>query len=127
MPRRPAAYPPAYREQIVASARAGRTAKELAREFELSEQTIRNWIFQAQADRGERKPRTAQRCALGGRGARDDQRAHVHVVHATNATGRFAGHRETSAIDDNLDGIAEGGEGSECDGQLSRRRIVAAV
>lgn len=54
MPRRPAAYPPAYREQIIALARAGRTAKELAREFEPSEQTIRNWIFQAQADRGER-------------------------------------------------------------------------
>jgi len=54
MPRRPAAYPPAYREQIIALARAGRTAKELAHEFEPSEQTIRNWLFQAAADRGER-------------------------------------------------------------------------
>lgn len=54
MSRRPAAYPPAYREQIIALARAGRTAKQLAAEFEPSEQTIRNWIFQAQADRGER-------------------------------------------------------------------------
>ena len=53
MPRRPAAYPPAYREQIIALARAGRTAKALAAEFETSEQTIRNWIFQAAADRGE--------------------------------------------------------------------------
>jgi len=53
MPRRPAAYPAAYREQIIALARAGRTAKQLAAEFEPSEQTIRNWIFQAQADRGE--------------------------------------------------------------------------
>jgi transposase len=53
MPRRPAAYPPAYREQIVALARAGRSAKALAAEFEPSEQTIRNWIFQAAADRGE--------------------------------------------------------------------------
>jgi transposase len=54
MPRRPAAYPPAYREQIIALARAGRTSKELAKEFEPSEQTIRNWIFQDEADRGER-------------------------------------------------------------------------
>lgn len=54
MPRRPAAYPAAYREQIIALARAGRSAKELAQEFEPSEQTIRNWIFQAEADRGER-------------------------------------------------------------------------
>ena len=35
-------------------ARAGRASKELAREFEPSEQTIRNQIFQAEADRGER-------------------------------------------------------------------------
>ena len=54
MPRRPAAYPPAYREQIIALARAGRSSKELAKEFEPSEQTIRNWIFHAEADRGER-------------------------------------------------------------------------
>mgnify|MGYP002777169314 CR=1 FL=1 len=54
MPRRPAAYPAAYREQIVALARSGRSVKALAQEFEPSEQTIRNWIFQAEADRGER-------------------------------------------------------------------------
>lgn len=54
MPRRPAAYPAAYREQIIALARAGRNPKELAKEFEPSEQTIRNWLFQDSADRGER-------------------------------------------------------------------------
>ncbi len=54
MPRRPAAYPSAYREQIIALARAGRTSRELAHEFEPSKQTIRNWLFQAEADRGER-------------------------------------------------------------------------
>ncbi|MBX9857654.1 MAG: transposase [Gemmatimonadaceae bacterium] len=54
MPRRPAAYPVAYREQIIALARAGRSPKELAKEFEPSEQTIRNWLFQDGADRGER-------------------------------------------------------------------------
>lgn len=52
--RRPAAYPKAYREQIIALARAGRILKALAQEFELSEQAIRNCIFQAEADRGER-------------------------------------------------------------------------
>lgn len=54
MPRRPAAYPAAYREQIIALVRAGRSPKELAKEFEPSEQTIRNWVFQDSADRGER-------------------------------------------------------------------------
>ena len=42
MPRRPAAYPAAYREQIIALARAGRRPKALAQEFEPSEQTIRH-------------------------------------------------------------------------------------
>ena len=45
MPPRPAAYPAAYREQIIAFARAGSSPKELAKEFEPSEQTIRNWFF----------------------------------------------------------------------------------
>jgi len=47
-------YPPEYREQIIALARAGRSAAELAREFDPSEQTIRNWLFQAQVNTGER-------------------------------------------------------------------------
>ena len=54
MPRRPAAYPPAYRERIIALARASKSPKELAQEFEPSEQTIQNWMFQAEVDRGER-------------------------------------------------------------------------
>ena len=37
MPRRPASYPAASREQIIALARAGRSPKELAKEFEPSE------------------------------------------------------------------------------------------
>jgi transposase len=53
MPRRPAAYPAAYREQIIALVRAGRSLKALAKEFEPSEQTIRNWVFQDSADRGD--------------------------------------------------------------------------
>lgn len=51
MPRRPAAYPAAYREQLIALVRAGRSPKELAKGFEPSEQTIRNWLFQDSADR----------------------------------------------------------------------------
>jgi len=47
-------YPAEFREQMVALVRAGRTPEELAREFEPSGQTIRNWLEQAAADRGER-------------------------------------------------------------------------
>jgi len=39
---------------MVALAHAGRSPKELAREFEPSEQTIRNWIKQADLDSGRR-------------------------------------------------------------------------
>jgi transposase len=48
------AYPPEFRQQMVELVRAGRSPKALAREFEPSEQTIRNWVKQAAIDRGQR-------------------------------------------------------------------------
>ena len=47
-------YPPEYKEQIVELVRAGRSPGSLAREFEPSEQTIRNWVKQADLDEGRR-------------------------------------------------------------------------
>src|SRR5690242_20247355 len=47
-------YSPEYRRKIVALVRAGRNPNELAKEFECSAQSIRNWAAQAQADAGER-------------------------------------------------------------------------
>ena len=49
-----ARYPREFREQIVELVRAGRSPKALAREFEPSEQTIRNWVKQADLDGGRR-------------------------------------------------------------------------
>jgi len=37
------AYPPEFREQLVEPVRAGRPPEELAKEYEPSAQTIRNW------------------------------------------------------------------------------------
>ncbi len=54
MPRTRRPYPPEFREQLVALVRAGRTPEELAKEFEPSVQTIRNWVGQDATDRGER-------------------------------------------------------------------------
>ena len=48
-------YPPEYKEQIVELVRAGRSPGSLAREFEPSEQTIRNWVKQADLDEGRRR------------------------------------------------------------------------
>lgn len=47
-------YPQEYRDQIVELHRAGRTPHELAKEFKLAEQTVRNWIKQAELDTGRR-------------------------------------------------------------------------
>ena len=46
--------PPEYREWTVELVRAGRSPGSLAREFEPSEQTIRNWVRQAELDEGLR-------------------------------------------------------------------------
>ena len=47
-------YPPEFREQMVELVRAGRTPEELAREFEPTAQSIRNWVRQADLDEGRR-------------------------------------------------------------------------
>ena len=47
-------YPPEYKEQIVELVRSGCSPGSLAREFEPSEQTIRNWVKQADLDEGRR-------------------------------------------------------------------------
>ncbi len=47
-------YAPEFRQQMVELVRAGRSAEELAREFEPSAQAIRNWLAQADRDEGRR-------------------------------------------------------------------------
>ena len=55
MPTASLPYPPWFRRQMIELVRAGRTADELAREFEPSAQTIHNWVKQADLDEGNRK------------------------------------------------------------------------
>jgi transposase len=47
-------YPPEFRQQMVELVRTGRTPEELAREFEPSAESIRNWVKQAERDEGKR-------------------------------------------------------------------------
>lgn len=54
MPKTRPPYPEEFRNQIVAMVRAGRSPEELAREFEPSALTIRNWARQADIDGGRR-------------------------------------------------------------------------
>ena len=50
-----APYPPEYRERILALIRSGKSIVEVGRSFEVTEQTIGNWVAQDERDRGERK------------------------------------------------------------------------
>ena len=58
MPKRrpptPPPYPPEFRQRLVELVRAGQTPEELARKFEPSAQSIRNWVRQADLDDGKR-------------------------------------------------------------------------
>lgn len=47
-------YPPEFKDRVVELVRAGRRPGSLARELAPSEQTIRNWVRQADVDAGLR-------------------------------------------------------------------------
>ena len=47
MPRHRSPYPPEFRQQIIDLHHAGRSTRDLAREFEPTEVTIRSWVNQA--------------------------------------------------------------------------------
>ncbi len=54
MPKSRPPYPTEFRNKIVELARCGRPIPEIAAQLEPSEQTIRNWIAQADRDQGRR-------------------------------------------------------------------------
>ncbi|MEZ5561223.1 MAG: IS3 family transposase [Pseudomonadales bacterium] len=54
MPRHRNPYPASFRQQLVDLVRAGRTPEELAKEFEPSAESIRNWVKRADRDSGKR-------------------------------------------------------------------------
>ena len=47
-------YPPDFRARIVELARAGRSLASLAKEFGVTDMSIRNWLRQADLDAGRR-------------------------------------------------------------------------
>jgi transposase len=54
MPHTRPAYPPELRQKLVDLARSGRSIAGLAREYEPTENTIRNWVRQSERDGGLR-------------------------------------------------------------------------
>ena len=97
MPQTRRPYAPEFRQQIVESVRAGRTPRELAKEFEPSEPTIRNWVAQADRDEGRRADgvTTQERQELA-RLRRENKQLRIEREILSKAAAWFA--RETDAI-----------------------------
>src|SRR5260370_21308082 len=53
-PKSHARYAPEYRRRMVELVRVGRSPDDLAKEFEPTAQSIRNWVAQAERDAGRR-------------------------------------------------------------------------
>ena len=68
-------YPLEYRQRIIELVRAGRSPGSLAREFEPTEQCIRNWVRQADRDEGRRQD-----------GLTSDERLELQRLRRENAT-----------------------------------------
>ena len=96
MPKTRTAYPPAFRQQMIELVRAGRSPEDLAREFEPTAQTIRNWVAQADRDEGRRNDglTTAEREELR-RLRRENRRLREEREILSKATAWFA--RETDS------------------------------
>ena len=97
MARTRTAYAPEFRRQMVELVRAGRTPAELAREFQPTAQSIRNWVAQSARDasRGDGGLTAAEREELG-RLRRENRQLKLEREILSKATAWFA--RETDAI-----------------------------
>ena len=97
MPKSHAPYPEEYRQQILELTRAGRSAEELAKEFEPSAQCIRNWIKQDERDRGQREDGlTSEERAELARLRRENKQLKLEREILAKAAAWFA--RETDSI-----------------------------
>jgi transposase len=68
-------YPLEFRDRMIELVRTGRSPESLAREFEPTAQSIRNWIRQADRDEGRRSD-----------GLTSDERTELHRLRRENAT-----------------------------------------
>lgn len=99
MRKHPRSYPPDFRQKVVDLARTGRGLDDLAREFDLAPQTVRNWVKQVDLDAGHRADglTTEERVELS-RLRRDNKRLTIENEILSKAAAWFA--RETNSIPD---------------------------
>jgi transposase len=93
----PRSYPLEFRQTILDLAAAGRDVEELARQFDVSSQTIRNWLKQAALDGGRRSDglTTAERDELS-RLRKENRQLKTEREILSKAAAWFA--RETDSI-----------------------------
>jgi transposase len=93
----PRSYPPDFRQKVVELARSGRRFDDLATEFQLARQTVRNWAKQANLDAGLRTDglTTEERAELS-RLRRENKRLTIENEILSKAAAWFA--RETDVI-----------------------------
>ena len=100
MPKTRAPYSPEFRRQMVELVGAGRDPEDLAREFEPTSQSIRNWVALADRQEGRREEKSdalgaAERDELG-RLRRENKRLRLERDILSRAAAWFA--RETGAV-----------------------------
>ncbi len=99
MRKHPRSYPPEFRRKIIELARSGRRLDELAREFSLAPQTVRNWCKQHELDGGIRiDGLTSEERAEFAKLKRENKRLTIENEILSKAAAWFA--RETSSIPD---------------------------
>jgi transposase len=99
MRKHPRSYPPEFRQKVIELARSGRSLDELAREFSLAPQTVRNWCKQDALDAGTRNDglTSEERVELS-KLKRENKRLTIENEILSKAAAWFA--RETSSIPD---------------------------
>ena len=97
MPRSRVAYPPEFRQKLIELVAPGRSPEELAKEFEPSAQTIRNWVKRAEADGGKRSDvlTSVEREELG-RLRKENRKLRVEREILAKATAWFAREADTT-------------------------------
>ena len=97
MAKHPRSYPPELREKVVALARTGRRLDDLADEFGLARQTVRNWLKQADLDSGTRSDGlTSEERAELSRLRKENKRLALENDILSKAAAWFA--RETNSV-----------------------------
>jgi len=100
MPKTRARYSPEFRRQMVELVRAGGDPEDLAREFEPTSQSIRNWVALADRQEGRREETSdalgAAECDELGRLRRENKQLRLERDILSRAAAWFA--RETGAV-----------------------------